>query len=74
MSRVLGAVFAIALCAVAAQAEDDDSAYSANQTKLTEQLNAQIAKGVALDAPAPPAKRAPDAKGAPVARATGARS
>ena len=55
MSRVLGFTILLALCAASAGAEEDRSAYSLNQKKLTEQLNAQIAKGVAIDVPDMPA-------------------
>ena len=74
MSRVLGFTILLALCAASAGAEEDRSAYSLNQKKLTEQLNAQIAKGVAIDVPAPPAKQAPAVEGESLAKSSGAQS
>jgi hypothetical protein len=56
MFRVIGFISLLALCAGAVHAEDDRSAYSSAQAKLTEQLNAVIAKSVDLDGSAPPAK------------------
>ncbi len=74
MSRVLGITVLLALCAASVGAEEDRSAYSLNQKKLTEQLNAQIAKGIAIDVPAPPAKQAPETTGSSLAKTSGARS
>jgi hypothetical protein len=74
MSRVLGFVVLLALCAATAGAEEDRSAYSLNQKKLTEQLNAQIAKGIAIGVPAPPAQQAPEVESQSLAKANGARS
>ena len=56
MFRVIGFISLFALCAGAVHAEEDRSAYSSARAKLTEQLNAVIAKSVELDASAPPAK------------------
>jgi hypothetical protein len=56
MFRVLGFITLLALGAGAVRAEEDRSAYSVAQAKLTEQLNAVIAKGVEIGEAAPPAK------------------
>jgi hypothetical protein len=56
MFRVIGLVSLLALGASAVHAEEDRSAYSRAQAKLTEQLNAVIAKGIEFETPAPPAK------------------
>lgn len=56
MFRVIGFISLLALGAGAVHAEEDRSAYSSAQAKLTEQLNAVIAKGIVLDVYAPPAK------------------
>jgi len=57
MSRVLGFVFALAVAASAAHSEEDRSAYSKANARLTEQLNAVIEARVELGATPPPAKR-----------------
>jgi hypothetical protein len=72
MFRVIGFVSLLALCAGAAHAEDDRAAYDRRQELLTEQLNARIAKGVTVTPP-PPAKAAPVAEEAIIAKTEGAR-
>jgi hypothetical protein len=57
MSRVLGFVFALAMAASAAHSEEDRSAYTKANLRLTEQLNAVISARVELGTAAPPAKR-----------------
>ncbi len=61
MFRVIGFISLLALCAGAVHADEDRSAYSSARAKLTEQLNAVIAKSVELDASAPPAKAGEEA-------------
>jgi hypothetical protein len=56
MFRVIGFISLLALCAGTVHAEEDRSAYSSAQAKLTEQLNAVITKGIELNVYSPPAK------------------
>jgi hypothetical protein len=58
MFRVIGAIVLLALCASASFADEDRAAYTREQAKLTEELNAVIARGVGPKAEAPPAKPA----------------
>jgi hypothetical protein len=69
MFRVMGFICLLALGASVVHAEEDRSAYKRTQARLTEQLNAVIARGITLDAPAPPAKQAPSADELSLAKA-----
>jgi hypothetical protein len=57
MLRGWGFVFALAVFAGAASAEEDRAAYAEASARLTEQLNAVISERVELSPPPPPAKR-----------------
>ena len=59
MFRVLGFACLLALGASAVHAEEDRGDYARAQARLTEQLNALIAKSVHTDLTAPPAKADP---------------